>query len=699
MPLFFYFYTIITIRMVLKINKKIFIFFIALIVYTVNNSVALCMQPFESKLVSLEKDFSSQNSKNKIRTYENTLILRAKYYSAKKDYQNASIDLMSALYFMKEDTGRYQKFNNRLNKTFKLGGFEPNEINKLDLAKTLYFEKKYYASFWLFKNVLVDEYQKEACYEYLGNISQIQNKPQEASAYYLKSLEIYSTPTLKLKLAQTYDELSKTELATEQYRQILEITDDKAITAEIIEIFNKKTQTEPNNANNFEILGTAYAKNKKFDKTYVLYKQALEIKPNDVFLKYLLAGLLHELQENERAIEMYNSILDDDIYESQIRIGKAKCLEKLGRQSEAIKEYQTVLIFYPKSYAAGWGIYKLLNGKYSPETIFANFYPLDNKFVLTSSFLVNFGDFLAESGHTNDAGKIYNLALTYNSKNKTAYTHLYNFYELTGQNNLANNTIKKASTLFPNDSDVLKLYTQANKDNVSKKNSIAKNYIKNKEYNRAIETYLQIVPLSADVYFSIADCYKSMKNYPKTLEYYKKGLNIEPKSVEGNYALAMVYFEKNDLDNARIHLNKALEVDKKNIGAKRLLATITNKQVEDILNNAYDYFNKKDYKKVNEILTSGIKKYPKDPQLYYYRALNFEAQKDYKNATVDLKNAINADKNFELAYFNLATILEATGKEKEALEAYERFLGGNSNNIELIQKAQGRVEELTKKYY
>lgn len=690
--------------MIFKISKKFLILFLAFIFININtgeNSSASASQLYEKRLLNLEQNFSAKDGERYRKHYADLLLSRAKYYRIfKKDYQNASIDTMSALYFLDENSDKYKKALKSLDKLFVLNNFDQTERNNLELAKALYYEKKYYAGAWLLENAVSQKYEEEICCEFLGDIAKAQNNPDVAIRYYLKSLEIYpKNIQLKMKLAKFYDSLGKTTLAQEQYRQILEFTTEKEIVDEIILIFNQKIQIDPRNPNNYELLGTAYSKLSQFDKTYGLYKKALEIKPNDVFLKYILAGILHELRQNEKAIEIYDSILDDDIYESQIRIGKAKCLEKLGKENEAIKEYQTVLIFYPNSEQAKYAIYKILKDKIPTENILASFYPLNDNFAPNSLFVTDFAYILGEFGQVQDAQKFYKMAIDLDSKNKQAYINLFNLYELSAQSGPAFELIKKASAIFPNDAEILNLYSLANKDIVSKKASIAQAYAKNNEYQKAIETYMQIEPKTPDVYFSVANCYQAMKDYSKTVEYYKKGLNIDPKNVEGLHRLAVVYFENNDYDNARIYLIKVLEVNRANLSAQRLLAVVTNKQVSAVLDSAYDTFEKKDYKKTNEILTNGLKKFPNDPQLYYYRALNYEAQKDYKNAIVDLKNSIKADPNFELAYFSLAQILEKTDSKKEALEAYERFLSGNSTDKELIKKAQERIDELTKKYY
>ena len=47
----------------------------------------------------------------------------------------------------------------------------------------------------------------------------------------------------------------------------------------------------------------------------------------------------------------------------------------------------------------------------------------------------------------------------------------------------------------------------------------------------------------------------------------------------------------------------------------------------------------------------------------------------------------------------MAEILEKRGREKDALEEYERFLGAEVEDQAMLKKAQNKVIELGKKYY
>src|SRR5699024_10938631 len=136
-------------------------------------------------------------------------------------------------------------------------------------------------------------------------------------------------------------------------------------------------KNRPTNANLYEVLGATYEKTGDYKKTYELYQKAIFLNPKDIFLKYRLGGLLYETKQYPQATRVYDNIIRDNLYESQIRAGKAKSLLALGQTNAALKEYQIILAIYPESKQAKYGIYEIFKGKKSLDYIIDNFYPLN----------------------------------------------------------------------------------------------------------------------------------------------------------------------------------------------------------------------------------------------------------------------------------------------------------------------------------
>ena len=154
----------------------------------------------------------------------------------------------------------------------------------------------------------------------------------------------------------------------------------------------------------YEILGLAYQKLGEYQKTFELFNKALELKPDDIFLKYYFGNLLFDMAEYSKATEIYNSILAKNPYETQIRIARAKCYKANGMINAAIKDYQVVLALYPNSMQAQYGLYKLLSGK-NPDVIIKTFYPLNKNFVPSADFYNNLASVLYQKGMVKDSIK------------------------------------------------------------------------------------------------------------------------------------------------------------------------------------------------------------------------------------------------------------------------------------------------------
>ena len=71
----------------------------------------------------------------------------------------------------------------------------------------------------------------------------------------------------------------------------------------------------------------------------------------------------------------------------------------------------------------------------------------------------------------------------------------------------------------------------------------------------------------------------------------------------------------------------------------------------------------------------------------------------YPQAIKDYRTTVKLNRSFSLGYYSLAKAYEKIGKERDALEAYEKYLSGNPKEEELIKEAEKKVIELGEKYY
>lgn len=684
--------------------SKIYKFIFVLLFFVCANTV-FAQTEYDAKLQTAQEGYMNAEGNAELVKYRNDCkklyLKNYSYYKKTDDYDNAAKSLMGALSFMKPHTREYLTNEKKLSEVLnKANIIFDTDIDKLNLAWALNKEGNNYPAKYVLSKISEAQADNYKFYEISGDIYFAIKKYELAEEGYNKSLSLNDKNNfLNLKFALVYDYRGEQAKACEQYRAALEGTQDTNIIKTIISIFEDKVLREPNNQNAYEILGTAYALIGENAKTYSLYSKALEIKPDDVFLRYILANFLHNIGQSERAIEIYNSILDNDIYEQQIRAGKAKCLVKLNRQKEAMKEYQTILLFYPNSQEAKYGIYQILKDKKEPLQIMHAFYPLNNNFRPSAEFIANFADELLILKNTKEAEKYYQLAYSVNPKSKQVLVKMYNFYALEGKDSVADGYIEKAYSLYPKDKKVIEFYTLANKSLIDKKITQALSYIKEKQYKKAYDTYNQITPKSDDIYFAMANCMKMAGDTKLAIENYKKVLEINKNNFNATYALAMTYYEKSDLDNARVYLQKSLKIEPKNVPARTLLNVVVQKQTDDILNAAFMQNDLKNYKKADEIIEAGLKKIPDNAELYYFKGKNKEDAGEVLSAIREYENSIKSNSEFTMSYYRLGILYEKIDDKKKALEAYETFLSKNTELKEENSYALERVETLTREVY
>lgn len=676
---------------------------LTVIVLAVLSTAAFSEELYAKRVKSLEKNLiENPKSETDREEYIKLLSKHAKSCYSEKDYVSSADDLRSILFFMRgsKNVKECTAYKKRLAKALEKTNFEYSSENRLEIAKNLYLEGKYFASSYEFLSLLEEGYNKAVCYEYLGDISQkVDKKPTTINLYRL-SLKEEANPRINFKLAKLYDSMSRESAALDNYSTAIQSTTDTDILEEIADIFTAKINKSPKNSIYYEMLGQTYQELGQYDRTYPLYQKAIALNPADISLKYLSGTLMHEMGQYSKAIEIYNSILRSNPYESQIRIAKAKCLIALKKANEALKEYQIVLAIYPNSVSAKYAICKLLYPQKGILGAVKEFYPLEPDFQPDSEFYLELARLLDKMGDYKMSIDAYTLAVSKDKKNEKAYVELYELYYAQNNQAKAYELLQEAYANLPNNPKIKNLYASLNKDSTLKKNSLALSYIENKQYAKAIMIYEQINPKTAEVYASMANCYKMDNKLDEAIKYMNEAIKLNPADSDLYYNLALVYIDKKNFNAAQANLTKAVGLNRDNVKAIKLSNYVAQKNVADILNKAYASYEAGKFDEARVFLAEGQKAYPYDAQLDYYTGLTYDAQKKYPEAIESYQTALKKNQNFDLAYFAIAQVLERYGKGREALEAYERFLGGDyDEDREVIKQAQERVIELSNKYY
>lgn len=639
-----------------------------------------------------------------------------------------------------KNSPNYIKNKQKLEKIISKNKENYTDIARFQDIQRLIDEQKYNAATYELNELIEKGFQISKCYELLGDIGiKSQYSSKKIANYYKQAIkEDKDNIDATYKLSKLYLKEKKNLLAIENLKKVIEKTDDCAVLEEIKNIItNKIAPLNRYEANNlYEILGDTYIKLGENENSYEAYAKALMINPKDIYLKYYLANLFYEKNLTNDAIKLYNSILNENPKDYQIKSARAKLLAKNGNPQEAYLEYKEILDNYPSSNQAIYGIYKIYQNKLGLDKILAKINYKNSNYKPTIKDYRDFSKFLAKMEDIQGSNdfELYALNLEKQEQEKLEKQ------KIEQQNQIALNKEKGKEKVVPKEKpkkEIKKTQEKQTpkitknkpqkekklqetkqpiaqkKDNLEqkqnelekkaieqeRKNAIAKNEKKYNELKKTLDKYLSATPQTSANLIAAANTYKQMGEPTSALKYYKEAMKLDPTNSEIYYSLGLTYFEMNDIQNAKTNLTKAINLDNQNTKAKNLLAFVNQKAITKIINQAYDLYTKKQYVPSFEILENGIKEYSQNAQLYYYRALVYDAMNRNAAAIIDLQKAIELDGANYMAYYQLGKLYEKIKDERSALVAYERFLSIEPDEKDLIDEIQKKVISLGAKYY
>ncbi len=669
------------------------------------------------------------------------IIISSMGFNSVLSYSNMDeIDyLRQELYCSKsKTTTAYYKNQGRLKHLLKEQNIDYSTEYRLKDVKRLISEGKFNAAMYELNDLIEKRIKLSLANEYIADICELTSKNSKNSKYYYEQAVEYdqNNANANYKLAKIYLKEGSSAIALEYLNNTASATKDKDVLLEIEDIVqNKITPKNKNEANiSYETLGKVYYKLNRTKEAYQSYSKALQMNPDDIYIKYILGDLFFIHNQNDNAIAIYNAILKENPSDSQIRTSKAKSLARNGNLLGANKEYDEILSRYPNSMQAKYGIYKIYEKKLPLDKIMekmqgsnANYEQNYRDYIIFSEFLASIGDNKGRNAFYNYANKIKDETIIAKSNQENAFNSA-----LASKNNLSepkNRPIKgKKKPLVKEDNITLKekeqehkalqdrayeekrqikakvneQQQQLNEDAMIAKEraqAINKDPKKYKEYKLTLENYLKIEPKTTEIYIAIANTAKLMGEPTSALRYYREAIKTDPTNSELYYSAGLTYLELNYEQESKKYLQKAVDLDQNNKKAITLLAFVNQKIITHVLNLAYSKYENKQYIEAFEILDKNIKIYPKNAQLYYYRALIFDAMKRNAAQIVDLQKAIELDPTYYMAYYQLGLAYEKIKDERSALVMYEKFLSTEPDEPDLVKEVQRKVEMLGKKFY
>ncbi|GBU28315.1 hypothetical protein R84B8_01873 [Treponema sp. R8-4-B8] len=192
-----------------------------------------------------------------------------------------------------------------------------------------------------------------------------------------------------------------------------------------------------------------------------------------------------------------------------------------------------------------------------------------------------------------------------------------------------------------------------------------------KNYNRAIQIYIEIKMENPEVYNHRGETYRSKGNYELAINDFKKAISLDNDDADAWNYLGYAYYGMGDYDAAIENFNKAIMIDGQHAQAWN--------------NRAASWLEKGDYDKAIDGYTQLIKFEANYNYAIVYsnRSRAYRMKKEYQKALDDCDAALRIDRDYAPALNNRALAYFGMGQYKKALAAYRECLIAAEKSINI----------------
>ncbi len=196
-------------------------------------------------------------------------------------------------------------------------------------------------------------------------------------------------------------------------------------------------------------------------------------------------------------------------------------------------------------------------------------------------------------------------------------------------------------------------------------------YLDSKEYEKAINEFTKAIELDSTFTKAYIDRAYSLEQTGKLQEAandYEIIVRLDEKDAELLYNAGRINFLINKFEKAYKYLEKATELNKKNLAAFQY-------EVKSLIE-----LKKFEVAKVESEKAIALNE--EDAQNYYYHGLISDSLSSFQRAEWDYNKAISINKNYEIAYIALAKVKSKLDKKREGVEVCSQVLNINTKNTD-----------------
>lgn len=377
-----------------------------------------------------------------------------------------------------------------------------------------------------------------------------------------------------------------------------------------------------------------------------------------------IADMIKILGNNDRAADYYKEALALDSHNGPLLLRYARLLDKLGRQDEAVAQYNMALLesdndpeilyaleriylkkldSFPKDSElnANLGAIKQKQGDYVNALVY---YKKAEEYSVTTSDInsrintrLNIGTLFQAQKNYTKALEVYKSILIEYPDNLNANLYTAQCLEAMGENSKATEAYEKALSLDPTNSEIRQSIITIKRNSMTPEQLLA-----------YMEGNSQVDKAMIDTMYDYAIEYHKKNDVDNAIKFYKGVLKFNKTKADVYTNLALCYAEKKDYKSAKEILTTAKQRFPNNRTISETLTDLTNASVLDAASDAYDAYAAKDYNKAIQ-LYSAITPQTKDSILGI--AASYEGLQDSANAIAYYKKALNLEpNNADIAY-------------------------------------------------
>jgi protein O-GlcNAc transferase len=293
------------------------------------------------------------------------------------------------------------------------------------------------------------------------------------------------------------------------------------------------------------------------EKAEQKYKKILSFDVCQVEAWYNLGKIYYQNQRYQESLEYLLKALELDSSKAIWHYELGLVLEKLGAIPQAIRAYQEALVIDPQWISA----YNSL------------------------------GNIWFESGELEQAESMYRQVLSACPDHCAGYINLGNILMAQSQVEEAIEAYEKALSLKPRDPDILHnlgVAFEAKHDQSEAYSYFGYSCYRQGSYQEAINYYQKFLETqTGDVafYAALADCYKSLNQYPEAINIYQEAIRLYPKSDWLYFNLGVAFQDFGDTEKSIAVLTEALQESPNNLSLQiyqQLMLPIIYENTEEI---------------------------------------------------------------------------------------------------------------------